>query len=95
MAKKPVRIGGIDFSTKGDAHRFLQEMLNRYHPGEQVNAIDEAFLRDAITRHPEAAEKVGVGVAGFKVRSADYGTQCFWVMRTDGSTDRFSYKACI
>lgn len=44
---------------------------------------------------PDAATKIGSGVRGFEVRSADYGTQCFWILRVDGSDERFSYKSCI
>ncbi|WJI78038.1 MULTISPECIES: DCL family protein [unclassified Mesorhizobium] len=70
-------------------------MLNRYRPGDAVSAADVAFLAEALKRHPEARTKIGSGIRSFDVRSADYGTKCFWVLRTDGSEERFSYKSCV
>ncbi|ABR60068.1 DUF3223 domain-containing protein [Sinorhizobium medicae] len=90
-----VEIAGHQFPRKTDALAFLKVMLNRYRPGDIVHAEDEVFLLDALKRHPEAAIKIGSGVRGFEVRSADYGTQCFWILRVDGTDERFSYKSCI
>lgn len=73
----------------------LRVMLWRYVPGDRVSVEDTAFLKAALPRHPEASEKIGVGVDHFKVRSDEYGKQCFWVVRTDGTTDRFSYKSLV
>jgi hypothetical protein len=95
MPKQSVSFGGLKFDSKTDALAFLREMLNRYRPGDEVSLVDSEVLKSALLRHPNASEKMGSGVAGFKIRSADYGTQCFWVMRTDGSTERFSYKSCV
>lgn len=95
MPKQAVQIAGVNFASKKEALAFLKEMLNRYQPGDDVVEEDATFLKSALLRHADAAEKIGSGVAGFKVRSADYGTQCFWVMRTDGSTERFSYLSCV
>jgi hypothetical protein len=39
--------------------------------------------------------KIGQGVARFSVRTADFGSRCFWVNRTDGTTQKFSLKACV
>jgi hypothetical protein len=49
----------------------------------------------ALAHHPEAAAKTGCGISHFSVRSADFGTKCFWVNRTDGTTEKFSYLSCI
>ncbi len=56
---------------------------------------DAAFLKAALPRHPEAVEKIGEGIDYFLVRSDEYRKQCFWVVRTDSTTDRFSYKSLI
>ncbi|MBW9113671.1 DCL family protein [Rhizobium cauense] len=96
MAKpQPVYIAGHQFPRKTDALAFLKVMLNRYKPGQAVSDVDGAFLFEALKRHPEAATKIGSGLKGFEVRSADYGTQCFWILRADGSEERFSYRSCI
>ncbi|MBT9385641.1 DCL family protein [Pseudooceanicola sp. CBS1P-1] len=91
----PVEIMGIKFRTKGDALAYLRAMLNRYAPGSPVNEEDAVFLREALKRHPEADAKIGAGISSFEVRSADYGTQCFWVLRVDQTEERFSYKSCV
>ena len=96
MAKaQPVEIAGQQFDRKTDALAFMKVMLNRYRPGDTVSAADGAFLAEALKRHPEARTKIGAGGRGFEVRSADYGTQCFWILRIDGSEERFSYKNCV
>lgn len=96
MAKaQPVEIAGQKFEKKGDALDFMRAMLNRYRPGSSVSAGDAAFLAEALKRHPEARTKIGAGIRSFEVRSADYGTQCFWILRTDNTEERFSYKSCV
>lgn len=95
MVKKPVSIGPHYFSTKGEAAAFLRTMLRKYDVGDRVSAGDADVLRAALALHPAAAAKVGSGITHFSVRSADFGSKCFWVNRVDGSTEKFSYKACI
>lgn len=92
---QPVAFGGLQFAKKGDALAYLKAMLNAYKPGDRVSDADAAVLRGALDRHPEAATKIGQGIDHFMVRSADYGTQCFWVVRDDGTTERFSYSSCV
>lgn len=92
---KSVQFGDLRFEKKGDALAFLWAMLAKYKPGDQVAAADAEILKHALLRHPDATEKIGTGISSFEVRSADYGTQCFWVCRTDGSKERFSIKSCV
>lgn len=70
-------------------------MLYRYDLGDRVKQEDAAILKLALDRHPDAAEKIGCGIASFSVRTADFGTRCFWLNRIDGTTAKFSLKACI
>lgn len=95
MPAKPVTIGSHHFAKKGDAVAFFQDMLYRYDLGDKVSEDDGAILRLLLERHPEATEKFGVGAASFSVRSGDYSTRCFWVNRIDGSTEKFSFRACL
>lgn len=92
---KSVTLGHMTFDKKGDAVAFIRSILNRYKPGDRVTDEDGEVLTHLLQRHPEADEKIGAGISYFNVRSADYGTQCFWVTRADGTTERFSYKSCI
>ena len=95
MPAKPVDLGPMHFAKRGDAVAYLNEMLYRYDLGDKVGPADAEVLRAALNRHPEAAAKVGGGITHFSVRTADFGTRCFWVNRLDGTTDKFSHTACI
>ncbi|MBB3777277.1 hypothetical protein FHS52_003274 [Erythromicrobium ramosum] len=85
----------MHFAKRGDAVSYLNDMLHRYDLGDKVSALDAEVLRAALERHPESAAKIGCGITHFSVRTADFGTRCFWVNRPDGSTEKFSHTACI
>lgn len=70
-------------------------MLNRYIPGERISPEDATHLGSLFKRHPEYSTKVGSGIDYFEVMPADYGTQCFCGVRTDGSKEGFSYIKCV
>lgn len=95
MPAKPITIGHLHFKKKGDAAAHLKAMLHRYEVGDRVNADDAETLRAAIALHPDAEAKIGCGIIHFSVRTADFGTKCFWVNRIDGSSEKFSCKKCI
>ena len=92
---QPIEIAGNVFAKKGDALDYLKNMLNSYHPEEKVSEADAYFLTHALENHPDAIEKIGSGINGFFVRRADYGTKCFWVERSDGTEEKFSYISCV
>lgn len=48
-----------------------------------------------LERHPEVADKIGVGVKEFSTRNAMFNTRCFEIRRTDGTTTDFSFKPCL
>lgn len=95
MVSKPITLGSLHFRKKCDAAAHLKAMLHKYDVGDKVSADDAEVLRAALAHHPNAEVKVGCGITHFSVRTADFGTKCFWVDRTDGSTEKFSYKSCI
>lgn len=95
MPAKPISLGPIHFDKRGDAVAYLKDMLRRYDLGDRVSAEDSVILRAALENHPNADEKIGSGIASFSVRSADFGTKCFWVNRTDGTTVKFSITGSI
>lgn len=92
---KPIAIGEIHFKKKGDAVEFFRTMLNKYYPGDKVSKDDAIVLMAAVQKHPDASQKIGCGVTHFSVRTADFGTQCFWVNRTDGTTEKFAIGKCL
>lgn len=95
MPAKPVDIGPLHFERKGDAIKFLREILYTYELGDRITAEHSKILTDLVLMHPEASTKIGAGIKNFSVRSGDFGTQCFWVNRTDGTSEKFSFRACL
>lgn len=95
MPAKPLSLGPMHFAKRGDAVAYLKDMLHRYDLGDRVSANDAVILLAALERHPNAEAKIGCGVTHFSVRSADYGSKCFWVNRSDGTTEKFSHGGCI
>ncbi len=92
---KPVDLATRSFETQGDAKIFFKGMLNRYQPGQRVSDEDSLDLAALLERHTEYANKVGCGVSHFEVMMTEHGTQCFRIIRVDGSGTDFSYGHCI
>ncbi len=95
MPAKPISLGPMHFDKRGDAVSYLKDMLYRYDVGDRVSASDAVILQAALEHHPKAAEKIGCGITHFSVRTADFGTKCFWVNRPDGTTEKFSITGSI
>lgn len=95
MPAKPVNIGPLHFERKGDAIKFLQQILYKYELGDRVTEEDAIILGDLLNMHPDASEKIGSGVKSFSVRSGDFGTRCFWVNRMDDTSEKFSFRYCL
>lgn len=94
MPTKPVKIGSLHFDRKGDADAYFRAMLYKYELGDKVSSEDDKILTELLLSHPESTDKFGPGIKSFSVRSADFGTRCFWVNRIDGTTEKFSFRAC-
>ena len=92
---KPVVLETRSFDNQKEATAFFKAMLNRYRPKQRVSGDDEADLAALLKRHTEYEEKVGLGIAHFEVMSAEFGTQCFRLVRVDGTGEDFSYPHCI
>lgn len=95
MPAKPISLGHMHFDKRGDAVKYLTDMLHRYDLGDRVSTEDSVILRAALEHHQNATDKIGCGISYFSVRSADFGTRCFWVNRPDGTTEKFSISASI
>jgi Protein of unknown function (DUF3223) len=64
MPTKPVRIGTLHFNRKGDATKFLRNILYKYELGDKVSDDDAGILAELVAMHPEAPEKIGCGIQG-------------------------------
>lgn len=92
---KPVELATRTFGTQGEATAFFKEILNRYRPGTRVSDEDSLELSALLERHSEYTTKVGCGVRHFEVMQTEHGTQCFRVVRIDGTGTDFSYGHCV
>ncbi len=93
---KPVKLDTRNFATQSQATAHFKAMLNRYRPGDRISDEDARDLGALLKRHTEYEEKIGAGVRHFEVMMADgYTTQCFRIVRIDGSSVDFSYIHCI
>ncbi len=94
---RPVNLPSKQFVKKGDAKEFFKAMLNRYQDGDEVDSDDSKLLQELLTAyHPDAAEKIGSGIARFVKDLAPEGTtSCFYVERIDGEKEDFSVYWCI
>lgn len=96
MPSHPIILPSIVFKSKNDATSYFRDMLNKYKNGEIVNFEDDIFLFELVQRHPEAKEKIGIGITSFyKDKSSNYSTSCFHLRRHDGSTTDISIPSCI
>jgi hypothetical protein len=93
--RKPVELATHTFNTQEEASAFFKAMLNRYKPGDRVLAEDYLDLAALLERHTEYVAKVGCGVSHFEVVMTEHGTQCFRIVRVDGTGTDFSYRRCI
>lgn len=62
---------------------------------EVLSNEDKIFLRKLIENHPNAEQKIGVGIVDFYTFRTMYKTIGFGLLRTDGTTTDFSYLQCL
>jgi Protein of unknown function (DUF3223) len=71
-------------------------LLRDTTPGSVLTGGDARFIAGVLERHPEAARKIGAGVAYFSVQlNPTYGNPSFWLHRIDGTATDFSFLKCL
>lgn len=97
MARIPVQIGARTFATKTAAKEFARGIIARHADGQTIMGEDDLFLRDLVSIHPEAATKIGCGVAHFTTRRDPVwrSNRHFQIVRNDGSETDVSFHVCI
>jgi len=90
-------IAGKKFDTQKDAIRFIRSILNKYNLNGKLTKEDFNFISELLKRHSDNKEKVGCGIKEFRVRKNKKwaNTRCFYIIRTDGSVEDFSYRSCL
>lgn len=93
MAAKPSELGGIYFKTLKERDEYISSLLNKGLRVLEGQELAVAF--DLLLLHPDADNKIGLGVKQIEVRWSRQRTHfCFWVVREDGTIDDFSYEKC-
>ncbi len=94
---KTYTIAGKEFATKKATAEFIKSILYKYNLNDKLVGEDFDFVSELLKRRPDYQEKVGVGVKEFIVRRHEKwgNTRCFYVVRTDGSSEAFGYRDCL
>jgi hypothetical protein len=90
-------IGGKYFLSKKAVAQCAQKILRDSEPGQVLSGEDKEFIIGLICCHPNATEKIGVGIKHIISRVDPVwkkGKQ-FLIIRTDGSVIDFSYRKCV
>ncbi len=93
--KEELKIGGLSFKYKKDALSHFRRILNSYENGQELTQDDFDEVYALLQLHRNANEKMGCGVKSLKVESVRHNTKCFKIVRTDSTSDIFSYTKCI
>lgn len=93
--RKKIEIGEREFATKKDALNHFKTILNSYEFGMNLNKDDLKDILDLLETHPNVKEKIGVGIEYVRIAKVQYNTKSFELVRTDGSTEFFSYTKRI
>jgi len=89
--RKPLSIGRFAFDTQTEAMDFVREVLNAAIWSQPLTGEVHEFALSLLERHPRASQKIGCGVEHFTVDNDENGSRCFYVHRTNGTRDHFSY----
>ncbi|MDR6966302.1 hypothetical protein J2X31_000295 [Flavobacterium arsenatis] len=93
--RKKLEIGDKEFGSKKEALIHFKTILNSYEFGEKLSKEDFNDVLDLLETHPKIIEKIGVGIDSIRIAKVQYNTKSFELIRTDGSTDFFSYTKRI
>ena len=90
-------IGTRSYPTLKARREAVQAVLGRYDIREVVSGEEDVLLlHDLIAMHPKAAEKIGPGVAHFRViRAAKGSAKGPEAVHINGDRVAFSYKDCL
>ncbi|NWB50145.1 DCL family protein [Pseudomonas gingeri] len=89
-------LGPFEYKSKKALLDALKSYLQTAPAGVITNRYAIKKLHLLIAMHPDAERKIGVGVDHFKIKRNVLGAgNGFWLVRSDGSEDSFSYERCI
>lgn len=94
---KKYTIAEKEFATKAAIIEFIKLILYKYNLNDRLVGEDFKFVSELFKRRADYNEKLGTGVKDFIVRRHEKwgNTRCFYVLRLDGSSEAFGYRACL
>ncbi|XP_019445104.1 PREDICTED: DNA-directed RNA polymerase IV subunit 1-like isoform X1 [Lupinus angustifolius] len=97
---KQVKSNIRNFVTVKDIQKLTyasRSILNNYLIDQQLSDRDLSTMLRVLHFHPHKDEKFGAGPQGIKVGHHPIykDTRCFFIERTDGTVEDFSYRKCI
>lgn len=93
-----IPIGDRTFPSKKSALEEIRAVRDRYPDGVPLTHDDHVFIRDLVSLHTEAEEKIGVGISHFTVATeTEFGgrNRHFVLHRHDGTFTDFSFQHCL
>jgi len=93
--RKWYQIGRLSFKYKKDIIAYYKNILNSYKFQGLLNDSDFNDVLNLLKIHPNAQEKIGIGIKEIIVDETRYKTKCFNAIRFDSSSEIFSYIKCI
>ncbi|KAK6137568.1 hypothetical protein DH2020_028688 [Rehmannia glutinosa] len=83
-------------SEHGNYMPYLMVLQLWYPMNSKLSGEDKSTAIKALQFHPRWEDKIGTGVLDIKVgRHPDHNETCFFLVRTDGTEEDFSYNKCI
>jgi hypothetical protein len=93
----PYQLGNRRYPSKKAARDEFRRILNSNQLGVPLRGEDAELVLLLVYegRHPDAAQKIGSGVQEVIIRRNEFRTPGFWLIRTDGSMQDFSYVVAL
>ncbi|GAB2289664.1 hypothetical protein Dimus_023971 [Dionaea muscipula] len=92
-----VNVGPKKFGSSVEMFDYFYGLLHRWPHDVNVNKYEYLVLLDLIKKgYPEPEKKISVGIDAFQIRHhPSWKSRCFFLIRTDGSVDDFSFRKCV
>ncbi|CAI7761250.1 unnamed protein product [Closterium sp. NIES-53] len=93
----PVVLGPQTFATGLQMFNFFLDLLRGWPVNLDINQYEHMVLLDLLKKgHSDPTSKVGAGIRSFQIRPhPEFHSRCFFLVRSDGTVDDFSYRKCV
>lgn len=89
------KLGDNDFKTKAKIKTYFQNFYRTHTVGTLLPQEQRRVMIDLIKWHPDYDTWDVNDDVQFKIGKDEYGTKNFWVLKTSGDWEVFSYNTCI